>query len=88
MNNWSEASLTADENEEITSQLAAKIVARRHELGLTQAQLAERAGLKQAAIARLERSGVIPRIDTLHTVAQAMGLKLDLVTDDPTAAAM
>ncbi|WP_409344905.1 helix-turn-helix domain-containing protein [Paenibacillus sp. MBLB4367] len=91
MINWSEAGALpneASENAEITPQLAAKIVARRHELGLTQAQLAERAGLKQAAIARLERSGVIPRIDTLQTVARAMGLRLDLVTDDHSAAAM
>ena len=91
MIDWSEGSVLAKETSEhadITPQLAAKIVARRHELGLTQAQLAERAGLKQAAIARLERSGVIPRIDTLQTVARAMGLKLDLVSDEHSAAAM
>lgn len=71
---------------DIAPTLAAKIVARRRELGWTQTQLAERAGLKQAAIARLEKSGVIPRIDTLHAVARAMGLKLDLVVDDRPAA--
>jgi predicted transcriptional regulator len=38
----------------------------RAEAGLTQSELAERAGTTQAAVARLERPGANPRLDTLQ----------------------
>ncbi|WP_239089942.1 helix-turn-helix domain-containing protein [Sphaerimonospora thailandensis] len=38
---------------------------RREELGLTQAELAERAGLKQPAVARFEAGGTMPTIPML-----------------------
>jgi transcriptional regulator with XRE-family HTH domain len=43
---------------------------------LTQAQLAERAGLTQSAIARLERGGGNPTIGTLDNVIAATGHRL------------
>jgi transcriptional regulator with XRE-family HTH domain len=46
--------------------------------GLTQAALAERAGTTQTAIARLERPGANPRVDTLHRVLTAAGHRLEL----------
>ncbi|KWX75131.1 helix-turn-helix transcriptional regulator [Paenibacillus jilunlii] len=66
---------------EITAQLINLIHKRRLELGLTQEQLAariiERGGnLRQEHIARIETGAVVPRIDTLVTIARALDLDL------------
>jgi transcriptional regulator with XRE-family HTH domain len=46
--------------------------------GLTQAQLAERAGVTQSVIARLERGGGNPTFLTLERVLHAAGHRLEL----------
>jgi transcriptional regulator with XRE-family HTH domain len=47
--------------------------------GLTQAQLAEKAGMVQPAIARLENGKMDPTIRTLIRIANALGKKVELV---------
>jgi transcriptional regulator with XRE-family HTH domain len=59
--------------------IADKVAARRQEKGLSQRELAEIVGTTQSAIARLERGGRPPRIDTLLRIADA--LDCDLVVD-------
>src|SRR5437879_10983538 len=59
--------------------IAEKVSARRAEKGLSQRELAELVGTTQSAIARLERGGRPPRIDTLLTIDDA--LECDLVVD-------
>ena len=61
------------------AQIAEKVSARRAERGLSQRELAELVGTTQSAIARLERGGRPPRIDTLLNIADA--LECDLVVD-------
>ncbi len=57
--------------------------------GLTQAQLALRAGTTQTAISRLERDQRSPTVDTLNRLLLVMGERADIVTrqleaeDDP-----
>ena len=48
------------------------LVEARISMGLTQRQLAEKCGLKQSAIARIERIQVIPRLDTLLKIAKCL----------------
>jgi transcriptional regulator with XRE-family HTH domain len=59
--------------------VADKVAERRQERGLSQRELAELVGTTQSAIARLERGGRPPRIDTLLRIADA--LECDLVVD-------
>jgi predicted transcriptional regulator len=61
------------------AQIADRVAERRASAGLSQRQLAELCGTTQSAIARLERGGRPPRIDTLLRIAEA--LDCDLVVD-------
>jgi transcriptional regulator with XRE-family HTH domain len=56
--------------------IADQVAARRRELGLSQAELAELTGTTQSAIARLESGGRPPRIDTLLRIANALDCEL------------
>ncbi len=48
----------------------------RTEAGLTQAELAQRMGTTQSAIARMEGGGTRPSLDTLEKLARAVGQEL------------
>jgi transcriptional regulator with XRE-family HTH domain len=50
----------------------------RESLGLTQAEVAGRAGTTQAAVARVERGGVSPTVRTLQRLLAAAGHELAL----------
>ena len=85
MKTWEQArneikSVSETEKQEIRqmAQLVAQIIERRQALGLTQKQLAEQAGLKQEAIARLESARTMPRVDTLLRVSNSLNLHLSL----------
>ncbi|MFF3222877.1 helix-turn-helix domain-containing protein [Nocardia suismassiliense] len=62
----------------IRFELGATVRARREELGLTQAELAKVAGLKQPAIARFEAGGTMPIIPMLERLAEALHLRLNV----------
>ena len=54
------------------------LVAKRKELGLSQAALAERTGMKQSAVARIESKRISPTLETIETLCEAMGLVLSV----------
>ena len=56
--------------------IASQVAERRHERSLSQSQLAALVGTTQSAIARLERGGRPPRIDTLLRIAAALQCEL------------
>ena len=58
------------------AQIADQVAQRRTELGLSQQQLAHLVGTTQSAIARLERGGRPPRIDTLLRISEALDCDL------------
>lgn len=62
----------------IRFELGQAVRARREELSLTQAQLAERAGLQQPAIARFEAGGTMPTIPMLERLAAALDVRLSV----------
>ena len=65
-----------------------RIVAeRRKELGITQEELADLTGLSTRAIGQLELAQTSPRLSSLHTVLDALGLELTITTRRPTKSA-
>lgn len=63
------------------AELMHQFISARIEKGWSQRELAERAGVKQSAIARFESLGVIPQVDTLLRIANALGLKVQIVNE-------
>ncbi|NKY27795.1 helix-turn-helix domain-containing protein [Nocardia gamkensis] len=61
--------------------LAKAVYDRRTELGLTQADLAERAGLTQAKISRIEGSDTVPTLPLLTKLADALDATLNIALD-------
>lgn len=59
------------------------LVVARIEAGLTQREMAERLGVKQAAIGRWEAGETMPTLDTLFRVAKALGLDFTVTPDAP-----
>jgi transcriptional regulator with XRE-family HTH domain len=64
----------------IVSNAAVLIRKARNDAGLSQAALAKRLGISQAAIAKLERAGSNPTVDTVDNALRATGHRLELST--------
>ena len=80
---WEASNLTQAEKDEIQLKIAlkGKLIEAREQKGITQKRLAEMSGLKQPAIARLERMQTTPQIDTLFKVLKPLGYTLAIVPD-------
>ena len=59
-------------NQESRRRMGAQIAALRAELGITQQELGERAGIKQPHIARIEKGAYSVGLDTLDTIATCL----------------
>jgi len=64
--------------QEVFYKLADVILLRRKALGLTQAQLAKKAGTTQAVISRLENASVKPSLDSVVKIAEALGAVVEI----------
>lgn len=60
--------------------LIARLVSRRKELGLTQADIAKKMETKQSAISAMEMSSANPTVQRLQRYARAVGMRLELET--------
>jgi ribosome-binding protein aMBF1 (putative translation factor) len=58
------------------ARIAEQVVEQRHARNLSQQELAELCGTTQSAIARFERGGRPPRIDTLLRISEALDCEL------------
>ncbi len=62
-------------------ELAARLTDARNSIGMTQKQLAEKTGIYQADISKIERGLSNPSVETLERLATGMGLKLRISFD-------
>ena len=86
---WESSNLTQAEKDEIEfeTKLMGKLIEAREQKGISQKRLAEMSGLKQPAIARLERMQATPQINTLFKVLRPLGYTLAIVPDSQAQAA-
>ncbi len=62
----------------LSAELAVQVARERARRGLTQVELAALCGTTQSAVARLERGGRPPRLDTLLRIANALDCELEV----------
>lgn len=70
---------------QFANEVAAMVLAFREEGGLTQTQLGDMIGMKQSAVARLERGDNPPTVGTLVRLSTLKGLSFQLDIIDGTA---
>lgn len=58
--------------------LAKKLICLRHGLGLSQREMALKAGIKQPQLARIETGKQSPRLDTIAAIASSVGYSIEL----------
>ncbi|MCR5066757.1 MAG: helix-turn-helix domain-containing protein [Erysipelotrichaceae bacterium] len=63
---------------EMEDQIKRSIVQARIDAGLTQTELAKRAGIRQSNISRIENGTAIPTLQTLNAIARGIGKKLKI----------
>lgn len=64
---------------DLIADVCSEIVKARNEKKISQRRLAEISGLKQSAIARLEKAGALPRLDTILKLLLPLGKTLAVV---------
>lgn len=69
----------AEESERSSMELGQRFRTQRTRLGVTQAQLAERSGLDQAIISKLESGKHQPRWDTIERYAKGLGVRPEVL---------
>ncbi len=71
---------TAKEFEELRPQyeVISQIIKVRNEQGITQAELAERTGIRQSNISRLEGGNYNPSLEFLTRIARGLGMELHI----------
>lgn len=68
----------------LEQRLSANLSARRHDLGMTQAQVAETVGVDTETLSRFERGRHLPSLFTLEKIAKALNLTVaDLLAEQP-----
>lgn len=64
------------------SDLISQLKNKRKQLGYTQREVAEKAGIPQSTLARLESGSISPRLDTLINLELVLGLKMTFIADE------
>lgn len=63
---------------ELGHQLQMMVLKARSEQNLTQSELAERTGIRQSNISRIEKGQAMPSISTLNKIAHGLGKQLQI----------
>ena len=66
------------DDSEMEYQLMMMVLKARNEQNLTQSELAERTGIRQSNISRIEQGQAMPSISTLNKIAHGLGKQLQI----------
>ena len=66
------------EEAEIKAKIISAMISRRNDLGLSQRELAERCGIPQSSVARIEIGRTMPKLDTLIKIFYGLGLEFNI----------
>ena len=66
------------EEAEAKARIISAMIDRRNDLGLSQRELAERCGMPQSSVARIERGLTTPKLDTLVKIFSQLGLGFNI----------
>ncbi|KEJ92176.1 helix-turn-helix domain-containing protein [Synergistes jonesii] len=72
------AAMTIDEELKVEHEIIQSLVDARKANGLTQKQLAEKTGITQSDISKLENGGANPSLRTLRRLAAALGMRVKI----------
>ena len=72
----------ANDNAAIAAACARRLLELRADSGETQRQLAQRLGMTESMISRLERGNHVPSLKTLCRIADAFGRRLEIVVHE------
>lgn len=68
-----------ERSQEIAAEIGKKIASLRKEVGLSQSELAERTGMKQSSISRLESGAHNATVEILNNIARALGKQIAFI---------
>lgn len=63
---------------ELEDQIKRSLIQARIDAGLTQKELAEKSGVRQSNISRIENGSAVPTLQTLRAIAKGTGKKLKI----------
>lgn len=78
--------MTDEQKQQTRERIGQRIAALRSVAGLTQAQLADKAGMQRSHISRIEAGSLAVTLESIEAIAQALGMTVDLI--DPRLADM
>lgn len=71
--------MTPEEKQQTRDRIGQRIAALRKQQGLTQEELAMRAGLQRTHVLRIEAGRYAVTLETVQAIAQALGMTVDIV---------
>ena len=71
--------MTDEQKQATRDRIGQRIAALRKLAGLSQEQLAERAGLQRTHVSRIEAGKYAVTLETIQAIAQALGMTVDII---------
>lgn len=78
--------MTDEQKQQTRERIGQRIAALRSVAGMTQAQLADKAGMQRSHLSRIEAGSLAVTLESIEAIARALGMTVDLI--DPRLADM
>lgn len=74
--------MTEEQKQQTRDTMGARIATLRKQAGLTQEELASRAGIQRTHLGRIEAGKYAVKLETLQAIATALGMTVDIIHPD------